>query len=242
MTVWCSPRRCCPWTLGNMHKLCFPFFFPQISDLTSHTFTESMCRDSVHLSLIVQSLSSGNERCFRSIMLLLERESWDAELVDFYPTSSKKFLFFYQSITLSIGWSYFSVNMNPMKLINMDESMKGMTCSSCCWMLLVLLMLWIILKVTSLWSFSFSRRLKVFKGLKVDTVLRNFTVFEYTENKVSDIIFHLNICESSMWSHILCSLKHGYNLTVKSDLFLQCFAWRKKSGMSTGFNLIFAKH
>lgn len=66
------------------------------------------------------------------------------------------------------------------------------TAVECSWCYL----LWIILKVTSLWSCSFSRRLKVFKGLKVDTVLRNFTVFEYTKNKVSDMIFHLNICES----------------------------------------------
>lgn len=46
---------------------------------------------------------------------------------------------------------------------------------------------WCCLNVTNGWTlwFFFSCRLEVFKGLKADTVLRNFTVFEYTENKVS---------------------------------------------------------
>lgn len=42
-----------------------------------------------------------------------------------------------------------------------------------------------------------SHRLEVFKGLKVDTVLRNFTVFEYTKDKVSVFIFYLTFCQFS---------------------------------------------
>lgn len=55
----------------------------------------------------------------------------------------------------------------------------------------------------------FSHRLEVFKGLKVDTVLRNFTVFEYTKDKVSVLIFYLTFC--------LCS---SVNIACDSALIL----------------------
>lgn len=78
----------------------------------------------------------------------------------------------------------FLINMNPMKLINMDESMKGLSsfwtgrkCHRCSFLLIV--------SGNFFMVFFLSHRLEVFKGLKVDTVLRNFTVFEYTKDEVS---------------------------------------------------------
>lgn len=68
---------------------------------------------------------------------------------------------------------------NVGRFLNLDESMKGTASSRATPMLMLLL-------TTELWFFFFfSRRLEVFKGLKADTVLRNFTVFEYSQNKVS---------------------------------------------------------
>lgn len=57
----------------------------------------------------------------------------------------------------------------------------------------------------------FSHRFEVFKGLKIDTVLRNFTVFEYTKDKVSLLMLFLLFC--------------SYSWQFFSPAF--CFMWRK---------------
>lgn len=51
----------------------------------------------------------------------------------------------------------------------------------------------------------FPCRLEVFKGLKTDTVLRDFTVFEYTKDKVSD---HMLLC-SFVQSNCFCKYLHA---------------------------------
>lgn len=79
---------------------------------------------------------------------------------------------------------------------------------------------------------SFSHRLEVFKGLKVDTVLRNFTVFEYTKDKVSAFIFYLSFCQCS-----------SVNIACKVRLFvavsmIACFTCFSCSSTSTCFHFI----
>lgn len=66
------------------------------------------------------------------------------------------------------------------------------------------------------------RRLEVFKGLKVDSVLRNFTVFEYPENKVS-CISTFDIC---MWGDVFCSY-NVFELRLKITFFANVFPLKK---------------
>lgn len=83
--------------------------------------------------------------------------------------------------------------MNPMKLVNMDESMKGTVLLNDDQISLTMPDL-LLISVLCL----FSHRFEVFKGLKIDTVLRNFTVFEYTKDKVSLLmLFLLLFCSYS---------------------------------------------
>lgn len=58
----------------------------------------------------------------------MSRDIWDVELVFIFSPHTSK-CFFCDSVRLSIALSFgvsFFINMNPMKLINMDDSMKGM--------------------------------------------------------------------------------------------------------------------
>lgn len=83
-----------------------------------------------------------------------------------------------------------------MKLVNMDESMKGMVLLNDDQISLTMPDL-LLISVLCL----FSHRFEVFKGLKIDTVLRNFTVFEYTKDKVSLLMLFLLFCSYS-WQFV----------------------------------------
>lgn len=127
-----------------------------------------------------------------------EIDIWDDELDLIFSSHISK-SFFSDTVRLSIASAgvYFFMNMSPTKLINMDESMKG-TMFLLNYSQLLLMFFHLLLIISgNLFMVFFSHRLEIFKGLKVDTVLRNFTVFEYTKDKVSVFVFCLTFCQCS---------------------------------------------
>lgn len=92
----------------------------------------------------------------------------------------------------------YSDNMNPLKFLKMGQNFKGITS---------LILSRIFLngsKNLTTSPYCFSHRFEVFKGLEVDTVLRNFTVFKYTQDKVGVLYYSVfYLCLYCIFSFLL---------------------------------------